>query len=123
MSITRPRLFLVVGRCRGTVVVTVRGELDAMNSERLLELVIDLVDGQGNLDVVLDLGGLRRVDPCGVDVLRDAIGRGERRGGRLRLGRPADAVLEVLLAADLAPFVIPPHDPASGFAGPGSAVN
>lgn len=104
------RLSLVVGRFRGTVVVTLRGELDAPGSQRLARTLADLVDGQGNLDIVLDVGGLGRVDPGCVDVLAASADNSARRGGRLRVGRANDIVLEALATAGLAPLAGVAHD-------------
>lgn len=101
------RLSLVIGRCLGTVVVTVGGDLEASDAQRLERVLADLIDGQGNLDVVLDLGGLSRLDPCGVDVLAAAADNSAKRGGRLRLGhgRLRGVVLEALCRAGLARLV------------------
>jgi len=50
-----PSLSLVVGRALGTVVVTVDGPLNLSSCQRLESLLIDLIDGQGNLAVAVDL--------------------------------------------------------------------
>ena len=49
-------LTVAVGRALGTVVVTVDGELDDPGSRLLDRLLIDLIEGQGNLTVAVDLG-------------------------------------------------------------------
>src|SRR4051794_4742841 len=46
---------LVIGRALGTVVVTVGGDLDATAIDRLERVLTDLIDGQGNLAVAIDL--------------------------------------------------------------------
>lgn len=46
---------VVVGRCQGTVMVTVHGELDPSKVAHLQLLLADLVDNQGNVSVVVDL--------------------------------------------------------------------
>lgn len=61
---------VVVGRYKGTVMVTVHGELDPSKVVHLRRLLTDLIDDQGNVSVVVDLqdatpapddpGGLRR---------------------------------------------------------------
>jgi len=48
-------LSLVVGRSQGTVVVTVAGDLDGAALARLEDVLADLIDGQGNLTVAVDL--------------------------------------------------------------------
>lgn len=46
---------MAVGRALGTVVVTVHGELDLDGGELLGKLLADLIDGQGNRTVAVDL--------------------------------------------------------------------
>ena len=46
---------VVVGRYKGTVMVTVHGELDPPKVSHLRLLLIDLIDDQGNVSVVVDL--------------------------------------------------------------------
>ena len=46
---------VVVGRYQGTVIVTVHGELDPSKVAHLRLLLTDLIDGQGNVSVVVDL--------------------------------------------------------------------
>jgi hypothetical protein len=53
VSATEPTF--VIGRAFGTVVVTVRGDLDAAALGRLDGVLTDLIAGQGNLAVSVDL--------------------------------------------------------------------
>lgn len=46
---------VVVGRYKGTVMVTVHGELDPPKVAHLRLLLTDLIDDQGNVSVVVDL--------------------------------------------------------------------
>lgn len=46
---------VVVGRYKGTVMVTVHGELDPPKVAQLRLLLTDLIDDQGNVAVVVDL--------------------------------------------------------------------
>jgi hypothetical protein len=48
----------------------------------------DLIDHQGNLEVVVDMYRLRRVDVTGVRVLRLAAGWARSRGASFRLADP-----------------------------------
>ena len=48
---------MAIGRALGTVVVTVHGELDLDGGELLGNLLADLIDGQGNRTVAVDLAG------------------------------------------------------------------
>jgi anti-anti-sigma regulatory factor len=72
---------VVVGRYKGTVMVTVHGELDPPKVAHLRLLLTDLIEDQGNVSVVVDLqeataahddpGGLRRF----AEATKDAHGR------------------------------------------------
>ncbi len=76
---------IVIRRQLGTVVVIVRGELDALGSELLAAAISDLVDGQGNLDVVVDLVGLAKLAPPTLEAIAAGAHASAQRGGRLRL--------------------------------------
>ena len=65
----------------------------------------DLIDGQGNLAIVLDLRDLRRIDHSGIETLRAASGQIVARGGRLRLASPAGAVFDSVTLSGLAPLI------------------
>lgn len=107
-------LSIVIGRWLGTVVITVRGELDVAGSQRLAAVLHDVVDGQGNLDVVLDLGALHRIDPSALDVLAATADRCAERGGRLRLGAPNGVILDAPTMADLGGLVTIPREQETG---------
>src|SRR5437763_877240 len=68
----RAGLSIVIGRFLGTVVVTLRGTLDTLAATRLAATLQDLIEGQGNLAIALDLRGLRQVAPSGLRVLSAA---------------------------------------------------
>jgi hypothetical protein len=70
----------------------------------------DLINGQGNLALVLDLHGLRQVDACGVEVLSAAAADIERRGGGLRLSGAVDEIQDALVAVGLTPLVAGPGE-------------
>jgi hypothetical protein len=46
---------VVVGRYKGTVMVTVHSELDPLKVTHLRRLLSDLIDDQGNVSVIIDL--------------------------------------------------------------------
>lgn len=48
-------LSLAIGRAQGTVMVTVDGDLDAAGMDGLERVLTDLIHGQGNLAVAVDL--------------------------------------------------------------------
>jgi hypothetical protein len=77
---TRPVLSLTVSREMGTVVVTLEGLLDNDGSSAVAGVLWDLVVGQGNLSVAVDVRRLSLCDPsfmafCMV-LEREAAGRG-----------------------------------------------
>jgi anti-anti-sigma factor len=94
-AIDRPSI--AVARSAGTVVVTVRGELDAEMSKHLGIILADLIDGQGNMSVVVDLHDASAADPDCLWMLTEAAERAHRRGGSMRL----DAGAEVTSALQL----------------------
>lgn len=75
----------------GTVIVTLHGDLGRQASVALAGMLRDLIDGQGNLAVTVDLGDVGRVDPSGLDVLASAAARASSRGGFPAGGRDGRA--------------------------------
>jgi anti-anti-sigma regulatory factor len=88
---------IAVARSAGTVVVTVRGALDAEKSKHLGGILADLIDGQGNMSILVDLHASYATDPDCLWMLTEAAERAHRRGGTVRL----DAGAEVTLALEL----------------------
>jgi hypothetical protein len=60
---TSPALSIYIRRERATVIVTLEGLLDEASSPVLVDLLWDLVAGQGNLSVTVDTRRLRLSDP------------------------------------------------------------
>jgi anti-anti-sigma regulatory factor len=88
---------IAVARSAGTVVVTVRGELDAAKSRHLGVILADLIDGQGNLSILVDLHHARATDPDCLWMLTEAAERAHRRGGTMRLDAGADVTSAIQL--------------------------
>lgn len=101
-----PAFVLAVSRALGTVVVTVHGNLDHSASSRLGRVLADVIHGQGNLTVVIDLRDLDEVGPAGLGVLVDAARGVEDRGGRLRFSGPGPGITDDLRSAGLAGHVV-----------------
>lgn len=99
------RSSIVVGRCQGTVVVTVHGELDLPKAAHLGATLADLIDGQGNLSVVVDLHDATGSDPDCLSVLVEAAERARRRGGRIELNEPPGSLRSALQLRGLEEFV------------------
>ncbi len=100
---------LIVSRTLGTVVLALHGEIDGSGTAHLAAVLRDLIDGQGNLALVVDLGGARGVDQAVAEVLRTAARNLGRRGGCLALARPSVAFAEALIAAELDDLVVDPR--------------
>ncbi|MGQ0618083.1 MAG: STAS domain-containing protein [Acidimicrobiia bacterium] len=89
------------GRRDGAVVVAVRGELDIEAAPALRRGFADLIDGQGNSSLVVDLGGVQVIGSTGVSVLVEAHGRSQRLGGTITLVNAPPAAWAALLSAGL----------------------
>lgn len=111
---------LVFSRELGKVVVAVQGALDVGTAPTLRERLADIIDGQGNRQVVLDLRGMTAVDFAGLCVLVETLERMEQYGGELVLSGPTSCVAGQLRAAGLdEAFLITPNwrHPAWGSVG------
>ena len=92
---------LVFSRALGRVVVHVHGMLDSNAAPTLENGLADIIDGQGNRQVVLDLRRMTGVDAAGLSVMADALRRMDDYGGELLLSGPTTSVGEQLRAAGL----------------------
>lgn len=102
----------MVGRFLSTVIVTFHGRIDLINAVALADVLDDLIDGQGNLAMVVDLRDVHWIDGAGVRVLASAAARIESRGGELRLGGPTGAMAQALSLAGLGRLVSIPYERA-----------
>lgn len=82
-------LSYAVGRALGTVVVTVHGHVDVAGSEALERVIDDLVEGQGNRAVAVDLRKATLVSPDVLDVFYAVAHRARRRGTSFTVTAPA----------------------------------
>jgi len=99
-----PNLSLVVGRALGTVVVTVAGELDLDSCELLESLLTDLIEGQGNLAVAVDLTRAT-IEPEAVSLLVEAASRAGLHGMKLVLKALPDDAHDALRSGGLSELV------------------
>jgi anti-sigma B factor antagonist len=88
-------LIVEVGRAEGRVVVRLRGDLDVHSAPRLRRTLADLIEGQGNLVVVVDLAGLDFLDAVGLGVLVRAGRDLQSRGGEIVFRAPSRAICRV----------------------------
>lgn len=92
---------LAFSRALGKVVVHVHGALDANTAHELTHRLVDIIDGQGNLQLVVDLSRTTHVDSVGLSVLAGAQERLRRNGGALVLSGPTRNVALAVRAAGL----------------------
>lgn len=96
---------IAVARSAGTVVVTIRGRIDAQASEHLGGILADLIDGQGNMSVVVDLCEATATDPDCLWMLTEAAERAHRRGATMRLDAAPAEITSALELRGLDVFV------------------
>ncbi len=65
--------------------MTIHGEIDADDWSRISAILRDLIDAQGNLDVVLDLCEVVSLERDAVPLIVHAARQAHTHGGRLRL--------------------------------------
>ena len=86
---TSPFLSIAISRELATVVVTLEGLLDEDGSPALVELLWDLVVGQGNLSVAVDARRLDLSDPALIWVFRVLEREADLRGATLAVVEPS----------------------------------
>lgn len=67
------------------MIVTIRGTIDSAAWARINAVLADLIDAQGNLDVVVDLSEMVRLEEEAVPLIVGAARQAHSHGGRLRL--------------------------------------
>lgn len=88
-----------------TVVVVLDGDLDLARAAQLGAALADLIDGQGNIRVVVDLQRVDRVDPAALGTLAAAAMVAQLRGCHLAVRGASEDLLDALDAAGLAGMV------------------
>ena len=78
-----------------SVTVAVRGEVDQVTSAVLRALLLDVVEGQGNLSVALDVSEMTFFDSSGLAMLLDMHRRAVERGGSFMLHNPRPSTIRV----------------------------
>jgi anti-anti-sigma factor len=74
-----------IRRAGGTIVVTVSGTIDLRQWSLIDRLLTDIIDAQGNLDVLLELGDVVSLERMAMPLIVDAARQARDHGGRLRL--------------------------------------
>ena len=85
----------------GKVIAHVHGALDVESAQELQDRLIDVIDGQGNRSLIIDLTLTTFIDSLGLSVLFDAWRRMHDRGGEFMLSGPKNDVARVILASGL----------------------
>jgi len=80
-----PTSSFTIRRCLGTVVLSIRGQVELEDWSRINGILTDLIDDQGNLDVVVDLGEVTALERAAVPLIVHCARRAHSHGGRLRL--------------------------------------
>lgn len=80
----------------GKVVVTIQGRVDRDIASVLHQLLVDLVDNQGNLDVALEFRGTSSIAVESLELIANAAKRVRGRGGALSISRPPPALRAML---------------------------
>lgn len=80
-----PSSSFTIGRQLGTVVVTVQGEIEVGDWSLLDKVLADIIDAQGNLDVVVDLSEVSSLERAAMPLIVQAARQAHSHGGRLRL--------------------------------------
>ncbi|MCA1707505.1 MAG: STAS domain-containing protein [Actinobacteria bacterium] len=88
-------------RAFGKVIVHIHGRLDADTAQELKDRLVDVIDGQGNRQLVVDLRGMTLIDTAGLSVLVDASERLQTKGGELVLSGQSSQVAHAFAAAGL----------------------
>lgn len=96
-----PDFSLGFSRALGWVVVDIHGALDARTAPHLKDRLVDVIDGQGNRQLVLELRGMTRIDATGFSAFLDAQRRMRKIGGQLVLSGPSSDVVHAFERAGL----------------------
>lgn len=88
------------------VVVSIEGELDAATAPPLRAILSDLIDGQGNLSVVLDVSAMTFVDSIGLGVFAGAAKRLRAKGGQLVLSSPSGSAFRLFQITGIAELAV-----------------
>ena len=101
----RSAFSFAVSRAMGTVVVTCHGKLDGDAAGNLRAVLNDLIEAQGNLEVVIDLRDAVLAETADLAAFEAAANWSAARRGRLRMCVASEAARAPLTAAGLGQLV------------------
>ena len=93
-----PRFSFAVSRALSTAVVTIHGEVESPNVEKLTVLLRSVIDDERNQTVVVDMRDVSGLDSSATTLFRDAIGWARQRGASFYLHAPPAAAAGRLTA-------------------------
>jgi anti-sigma B factor antagonist len=88
-------LSLTFARLDGQVLVKIAGELDGYTAGQLSDALCDVIQGQGNRSLILDLADMTFIDSNGLNVLVRALQWTGERGGTITLAGPRPQAAKV----------------------------
>jgi anti-anti-sigma factor len=77
-----------ISRALATAVVTIHGELDQPNVDRVTPVLRNVIADEGNKTVVVDLRDVSGVDPSATTLFHEAIGWARGHGARFFVHAP-----------------------------------
>lgn len=89
-----------IARDGSIILVEVNGRVDSMTANQFGEALNNALD-DGNVNVVVDLGGVEFMSSAGLREIVAALKKAKRASGDLRVAEPTDRVMEVFEMAGL----------------------
>lgn len=105
----------------GVVLVTAHGHLGASDADVLRPVLGDLIEGQGNLKVVLDVHDVSGIDGSSLQALVGAVDAAAQLGGELTFADPNETSIKALVAVGLGDAITPGQELPPAGTGVGSA--
>ncbi|TDD68256.1 STAS domain-containing protein [Actinomadura rubrisoli] len=94
---------------KGLTVVKISGEIDVFTSPRLREALLDIIDNDGGLHLVVDLGEVTFLDSTGLGVLVGIYHRLRARDGSMSFMGVNDRVRRVFHVTQLTKIFVLHH--------------
>ena len=79
--------------------IRIRGRVTFDEAPELRKAILDEVEGASARRLVLELGGIDKMDTAGAAVLAEALRFGEKKGMRVLLCSPSESVLQIFKLA------------------------
>lgn len=89
-----------IARNGDIILVEVNGRIDSMTANQFGEALNNTIE-DGNINVVVDLGGVEYMSSAGLREIVAALKKAKRASGDVRVAQPTDRVMEVFEMAGL----------------------